>query len=67
MELAGSWLEEDAMSLETIAGLEELQSARKLRRLNLWGLQVGVRVHAQPGSRLEIPLATRASGSASHF
>ena len=55
------------MSSETNAGLEELPTARKLRRLNLWGLQVGVRVHAQPGSRLEIPLATRASGSASHF
>ena len=67
MEQAGSWLEEDAMRSETIAGLEELLTARKLRRLNLWGLQLGVLVHAQPGDYMEIPLATRASGSASHF
>ena len=55
------------MCLGTIAGPEELSTATKLRRLNLWRLQVGVLVHGQCGFRLEIPPASRASGSAFHF
>ena len=46
MELAGSWLEEAAMSSGTIAGLGELTTATKLRHSNLRRLQL-----EEPGHR----------------
>ena len=51
----------------TIAGLGELTTATKLRHLNLRRLQLGEPGHRQCCLRLEIPPATRASGSAFHF
>ena len=51
----------------TIAGPEDLSTATKLRHLNLWWLQLGELVHGQCCFRLEIPPASRASGSAFHF